>query len=115
MFLSFLITPYSLLLLPFIFYLLPYVRSHAVRNVPGPLPAAFSNLWLLYQCRCGRRFAAVDAAHKKYGKLVRIQPNHMSIADNEAISVIYSHGGGWLKRYDIIDNHFPQLAPLNIR
>ena len=49
-----------------------------------PLPAAFSNLWLLYQCRRGKRFAAVEAAHKKYGKLFRIQPNHVSIADNEA-------------------------------
>lgn len=98
MFLSFLLTPYSLLLLPILFYLLPYIRSHAIRDIPGPYPAAFSNLWLLYQCRRGRRFKAVDEAHKKYGKLVRIQPNHISIADPEAIPIIYSHGGGWLKR-----------------
>lgn len=100
MFFSFLLTPYSLIILPFIFYLLPYLRSHAIRDIPSPLLAAFSNLWLLYQCRRGRRFAAVDDAHRKYGQLVRIQPNHVSVADNEAISVIYSHGGGWLKRYD---------------
>ena len=98
MFLSFLLTPYSILLLPCIFYLLPYFRSYSIRDIPGPLPAAFSNLWLLYQCRRGRRFKAVDDAHQKYGKLVRIQPNHVSVADHEAISVIYSHGGGWLKR-----------------
>lgn len=97
MFLSYFLTPYSILLLPFILYLLPYIRSHKIRDVPGPLPAAFSNLWLLYQCRRGRRFKAVDDAHKKYGKLVRIQPNHVSVADHEAISVIYGHGGGWLK------------------
>ncbi|KAL8785804.1 MAG: hypothetical protein Q9195_008485 [Heterodermia aff. obscurata] len=93
MFLSFLITPYSLLFLPVLFYLLPYLRSHAIRDIPGPRVAAFSNLWLLYQCRRGRRFKAVDDAHKKYGKLVRIQPNHVSIADPDAIPVIYSHGG----------------------
>lgn len=96
MFLSFLFTPYSILLLPCIFYLLPYLRAHTILDVPGPLPAAFSNLWLLYQCRRGRRFKAVDDAHRKYGKLVRIQPNHVSVADHEAIPVIYSHGA-WLK------------------
>lgn len=42
---------------------------------------------------------AVDEAHKKYGPLVRIQPNHVSVADPEAIPVIYSMTGGWLKRY----------------
>lgn len=99
MFLSFVFTPYSLLFLPLFFYLLPYIRSHAIRDVPGPLPAAFSNFWLLLQCRRGKRFASVDAAHKKYGKLVRIQPNHVSVADSEAIPIVYSHGGGWLKRY----------------
>ena len=98
MFLASLISPYSLLLLPVVFYLLPYIRSHAIRDIPGPYVAAFSNFWLLYQCRRGRRFQTIDNAHKTYGKLVRVQPNHVSIADHEAISIIYSHGGGWLKR-----------------
>ena len=99
MFLLFLLTPYSLLLLPFVLYLLPYIRLHAIRVIPGPFFAKFSNLWLLVQCRRGKRFASVDAAHRRYGKLVRIQPNHVSIADSEAIQVVYSHGGGWLKRF----------------
>ncbi|KAL8800996.1 MAG: hypothetical protein Q9182_004788 [Xanthomendoza sp. 2 TL-2023] len=47
--------------------------------------------------RRGRRFLAVDAAHKHYGALVRIQPDHVSIADPDAIPVIYSHTGGWTK------------------
>lgn len=93
------LSPWTLLLLPVIYYLLPYIRNHAIRNIPGPKLAAFSNLWLLYQCRRGRRYLAVDNAHKKYGPLVRIQPDHVSVADAEAISVIYSHTGGWLKRY----------------
>jgi benzoate 4-monooxygenase len=39
----------------------------------------------------------VDEAHKKYGKLVRIQPNHVSIADASAIPIVYGHGNGFLK------------------
>ncbi|KAL8685071.1 MAG: hypothetical protein Q9224_005981, partial [Gallowayella concinna] len=89
--------PYSLLLLPLIFYLLPYIRNRSIRHIPGPPLARFSNLWLLYQARRGRRSLAVDAAHKKYGALVRIQPDHVSIADPDAIPIIYSHTGGWTK------------------
>ena len=91
--------PWLLLILPFFYYLIPYLRNRALRDIPGPRLAAFSNLWLLYHCRRGRRYLAVHEAHKKYGPLVRIQPNHVSIADAEAIPVIYSHSGGWLKRF----------------
>ena len=93
-----LLSPYTLLLLPLIYYILPYIRNNAIRHIPGPKLAIFSNLWLLYQCRWGRRYLAVDQAHKRLGPLVRIQPDHISIADPEAIPVIYSHTGGWLKR-----------------
>ena len=97
MFLSVLFTPYTLLLLPIIYYLLPYIRNWSIRDIPAPFPAAFTNLWLLYQCRRGRRYLAVDNAHKKYGPLVRIQPDHVSVADPEAIPIIYGPGNGFLK------------------
>jgi benzoate 4-monooxygenase len=97
MFLNFLLTPYSLLAIPLLYYLLPYLRNWSIRDVPGPVAAKFSNLWLLAQCRQGKRYLSVDAAHKKYGKLVRIQPNHVSVADDDAIQQIYGHGNGFLK------------------
>ena len=97
MFLSIFLTPYILIAIPLFYYLLPYVRRWSLQKVPGPLPAAFSNLWLMYACRRGRRYLEVDQAHKKYGKVVRIQPNHVSIADPEAIQQIYGHGNGFLK------------------
>ncbi|KAI4250359.1 MAG: hypothetical protein L6R42_008739, partial [Xanthoria sp. 1 TBL-2021] len=90
-------SPYWLLVLPLIFYLLPFLRNRSLRDVPGPPLARFSNWWLLYQSRRGRRYLAVDAAHKKYGPLLRIQPNHVSIADPNAIPIVYSHSGGWTK------------------
>lgn len=92
------ISPYTLLLLPILYYILPYLRHWSLRKVPGPILAAFTNLWLMYQCRRGRRYIAVNDAHKKYGKVVRIQPNHVSIADADAIQIIYGHGNGFLKR-----------------
>ncbi|UKZ78506.1 hypothetical protein TrVFT333_006248 [Trichoderma virens FT-333] len=47
-----------------------------------------------------RRFAApfqLNKLHKKLGKFVRIQPNHISIADDEAINLVYGHSNGFLK------------------
>lgn len=99
MYLSFLLSPWALLVLPVLYYLLPYLRNKSIRDIPGPFVARFSNLWLMYQCRRGRRYLAVDNAHKKYGPLVRIQPDHVSVADADAIPVIYGHGNGFLKAY----------------
>lgn len=98
MFLESVLSPWSLLLLPFLFYLLPYLRARSLAKIPAPFPAQFSNLWLMYQCRRGRRYKAVDEVHKKLGKVVRLQPNHVSIADADAIPLIYGHGNGFLKR-----------------
>lgn len=89
---------FILLALPVLYYLLPWFQNKSIRDIPGPWLAAFTNLWLLYQCRKGKRYIAVDEAHKKYGVLVRIQPNHVSIADDQAINSIYGHGNGFLKR-----------------
>lgn len=97
MIVSYLLSPYILIVLPFLYYLLPWLRRWSIRDIPGPFPAQFSSIWLLYQCRQGKRYAAVDAVHKKYGKFVRIQPDHISIADDEAIQAVYGHGNGFLK------------------
>jgi len=95
--LTHLLSPWLLLVIPVFYYLLPYLRNRSIRDIPGPFAAKFTNLWLLWQCRNGRRFLAVNEAHKKYGSLVRIQPNHVSIADDSAIQAIYGHGNGFLK------------------
>ncbi|KAK8086608.1 hypothetical protein PG994_001582 [Apiospora phragmitis] len=94
-------SPWALALLPLslvLYYAVPYFTTFGhLRSIPAPFPAAWSNLWLLYTCRRGRRYLSVDEIHKKLGPVVRIQPNHVSIADDEAISVIYGHGNGFLK------------------
>ncbi len=98
MFFSLILLPFILIFLTVLYYLKPWLENTSIRNIPGPRVAAFTNLWLLYQCRRGRRYIAVDEAHKEYGTLVRIQPNHVSVADDEAINSIYGHGNGFLKR-----------------
>lgn len=80
------------------FYILPYIGTYGqLRGIPAPFGAQFTNLWLLATCRQGNRYEVVDKAHKKLGPLVRIAPNHVSVADAEAIQTIYGHGNGFLK------------------
>ena len=92
-----LLSPYILVLIPVLYYLLPFLRNKALIIVPGPLAARFSNIWLMWQSRRGKRFLAVHEAHQKYGPVVRIQPNHVSIADDAAIQTVYGHGNGFTK------------------
>ncbi|KAJ9139347.1 Benzoate 4-monooxygenase [Pleurostoma richardsiae] len=78
--------------------LYPYFVTYSrLRGIPAPFPAQFTDLWLLIVCRQGTRYKTVDEVHKKLGPVVRIQPNHVSIADDEAIQIIYGHGNGFLK------------------
>lgn len=77
-------------------YIVPWASS-PLRGLPAPFPAQFSNLWLLWTCRKGKRYEIVDEAHKRLGKVIRIAPNHVSVADSTAINTIYGHGNGFLK------------------
>ncbi|KAM7214422.1 hypothetical protein V8F06_010179 [Rhypophila decipiens] len=100
---NYLITPWAPLVLVagFLFsYLFPYfVTYRHLRKIPSPFPAQFSDLWLLSVVRRGNRYQRVDELHKKLGPVVRIQPNHVSINDDNAIQTIYGHGNGFLKSY----------------
>ncbi|KAJ5453959.1 Benzoate 4-monooxygenase [Penicillium daleae] len=89
--------PFILLGIVVAYFLVPYLQRSRLRDIPSPSFAAFTNFWLLIQARQGKRYLSVDAAHKKYGKLVRIAPRHVSIADDEAITTVYGHGNGFLK------------------
>lgn len=90
---------YFLPLLLVVCYLAPYFTTHSsLRGIPAAsFWAPFSNLWLALQARLVKRSIVVHAAHERLGKVVRIQPNHVSIADENAIRSIYGHGSGFLK------------------
>ncbi|QRV78959.1 cytochrome P450 family protein [Ceratobasidium sp. AG-Ba] len=89
-----------LLLLSISYFVLPYLfDSHHLRRncIGGPKSAAFSNLWLAYVAARGDRSESVHRLHQEYGKIIRIAPNHISIADPKAIEPIYGHGSGMFK------------------
>ncbi|CAE6525011.1 unnamed protein product [Rhizoctonia solani] len=87
-------------------YLIPYLYDpFELRRstIPGPGLAAFSNLWLAYVSAKGCRSTSVHELHQRYGKLVRIAPNHVSIADNKAVECLYAHGSNSSLKSDFYD------------
>ncbi|CAK7243796.1 MAG: hypothetical protein STHCBS139747_005324 [Sporothrix thermara] len=79
-------------------YLVPHLTTYsALRGVPGPFFAKYSNLWLMLAARRGLRSEIVDDVHRRLGPVVRVAPNHISINDDEAIQAVYGHGNGYLK------------------
>jgi len=82
----------------FLVHFIPYLLDpHGIRLYPGPFLARFSDLWLGWVSKQGHRSEVVHDMHLKYGPFVRIAPNHVSIAEPDALSIIYAHGNGALK------------------
>ncbi|KAG8732181.1 hypothetical protein FRC12_019392 [Ceratobasidium sp. 428] len=82
------------------YYFIPYsLDPYNLRRpaIQGPKLAAVSNAWLAYVAARGDRSGEVHKLHQRYGILVRIAPNHVSIADPKALEVVYAHGSGTLK------------------
>lgn len=59
-------------------------------SIPGPTAAAYTKLWRVYSVWRGHAHVDAIELHKKHGNLVRIAPNHVSVADPKWIPVFYS-------------------------
>ncbi|RYP86559.1 hypothetical protein DL769_000731 [Monosporascus sp. CRB-8-3] len=67
------------------------VFLHPLCNYPGPLLCRATFLkWMLVQCQ-GESSNYLQAMHKKYGHVVRIEPNSLSFIDSQAWPDIYGH------------------------
>lgn len=89
---------YILLSLSVLFGYFFYLRYlSAYRDIPGPFLATVSPLWRLRGALNGTLHTDITEAHRKYGTIVRIAPDEVSIADPEAIKIIYGHNAGFVK------------------
>ncbi|KAI1298515.1 cytochrome P450 family protein [Xylaria venustula] len=59
-------------------------------SFPGPLAAKLSKVWRAYGMYKGTWHRDIVELHRKYGPVVRIGPNELSVADPEAFRQIYS-------------------------
>ncbi|KAK3940205.1 Pisatin demethylase [Diplogelasinospora grovesii] len=85
----------AVILIPVVYF----VRLHPLRHVPGPTLAKTSDLFLNVICYLGIEGRVLRYCHQKYGKVIRVAPNSVSVSDAEAIRDIYIAGGGFPKDY----------------
>ncbi|KAJ5946669.1 hypothetical protein N7454_003508 [Penicillium verhagenii] len=84
-------------LVAFALRLLTNRYKSGLSDIPGPTLAKYSRLWKLHSVWKGdHQHAAIDL-HREHGALVRIGPNHVSVSDPSAISVIYGLNKGFTK------------------
>jgi|SRR5271156_4881490 hypothetical protein len=93
---------YNLLLwVPYLLLLFLVLRFSEIywrlRHVPSPRLAAFTDLWRLIAVWGGREETTYLDLHKKYGDLVRVGPNNVSISKPDVIQSIYGIGKGFAK------------------
>lgn len=72
-----------------VFYILKCALAPGLRSIPGPFLAKFTDAWRLYKVYRGDFENCTIELHKKYGDVVRVGPNAVSIADPAAIESIY--------------------------
>ncbi|KAL6304641.1 cytochrome P450 [Sparassis latifolia] len=94
-------TPFALLLSYGVYYgtllgsIVTYRLSpfHPLSNYSGPLLSKISKLWLVYVTSKGKQYLYVQQLHQKYGPIVRIGPNELSIIDTDLIPYILGSEG----------------------
>ncbi|GKT59762.1 pisatin demethylase [Colletotrichum tofieldiae] len=64
-------------------------RRQGLKDIPGPWLASFSNVWKLRAVWKQNMHRENLRAHEDYGDIVRIGPNHVSLADPKSLRAIY--------------------------
>ena len=89
-------------------YLVFTYFTNGLHRYPGPILAKFSNLWHYLDVRSNHHHDHLIELHRRYGDVVRIGPNRLSIACPEYVGRIYSTHDAYPK----VSNRFlePQLS-----
>ena len=78
-------------------YIVYEKNQPGLRKVPGPFWASISGFWRVYQVYKGDLHETNIKLHQEYGPLVRLAPNVVSVADPDAIRIIYGLNSGFTK------------------
>ncbi|KZP27810.1 cytochrome P450 [Athelia psychrophila] len=66
---------------------------HPLAKYPGPMMCKLSKLWMSYICTTGKQHIYYHSLHDKYGDIVRIGPNELSIRDAAAVDPMMGSQG----------------------
>lgn len=73
-------------------------------SIPGPTAAAYTKFWRVYSVWRGSAHLDAINLHKKHGNLVRIAPNHVSVADPKWIPLFYGTKEDYTKVSNMADS-----------
>lgn len=100
-----------------VLYILIIRYRRRLHKIPGPFLASISNIPRFLSIYRSDNHLWTEQLHREYGPVVRVGPNHVSIADPAALSSIYSSGSGFVKSefYSMFDaKHGPHhFVPTN--
>ncbi|OAL29839.1 hypothetical protein AYO20_09032 [Fonsecaea nubica] len=87
-----------------------------LRHIPGPFVASFSGFWRAWEVAKGDWHVKNLELHRRYGPLVRIAPNVVSVSDPDALRVIYGLNSGFTKTdfYPIQEMKYGQIYLANL-
>lgn len=66
---------------------------HPLANYPGPLPAKLSKWWIVWKERHGKQYLYIQELHNRYGDIIRIGPNEVSIRNADAVAPLMGTNG----------------------
>lgn len=66
---------------------------HPLAKYPGPAIAKTSKLWAAYLGATGEQHRRHQSLHERYGDVVRVGPNELSIRDSSLIHTVLGQGG----------------------
>lgn len=94
-----------------------FLDPKSLRRFPSPSIAAFTPFWAIWHNYRGKRYLAVEDAHRRLGPIVRIGPNSLSFSDPRAYKDIYGHGSSIIKDifYDNLAGNTPSMADTSSR
>ena len=81
-----------------------------LQDIPGPFLASLSDLWLFFHCLQGKSYKDYELHRKYNSNLLRLGPNTVSVADGEAVRIIYGWKPVWKKASELEQKLI--LAPL---
>lgn len=86
---------------------------HPLAGFPGPVEAKLSGTWRDRRYWRGTWHDDILQAHERYGPIVRIAPNELSVVDEQATKQLYGHGSksvktDWYATWDF-GGKFPHL------
>lgn len=77
----------------------------SVKSFPGPFCTKFTDSWRYVKTASGQAHLVHADLHRKYGSVVRIGPNTLSISDPSLIKTIYNTKNPWKKVCFVADEY----------